>query len=200
MKILRLFLIVLICNLFGVSAQKTKGILVFKNGEQKTGYAKLAKNNLVRFKSNKKAKAIEYKLSELKHVQIEQNKEYKTYQLVSIKSKDKPKVLELVEKGKVTLYTETNQSHRPVYTGNTGANGQVYMGGNFISIKNLYVLRENENVASHLGSDELFSKNFKQAASNFFQDCSKLVKKIQNREFKKKEIKAIVKYYNSNCN
>ncbi len=200
MKNLQLVLLALIFNFFSGHAQKNKAVLVFKNGQQKTGYAKLVNKNIVKFKDDKKAKVVEYKFSELDHIQIAYNKEYKTYEAIAIKGKNEPKVLELVEKGKVTLYTETNQSHRPIYTGTTGANGPVYMGGDFIAIKNSYIKRENENSAYHLGSDKLFSKNFKQAASDFFQDCSKLVKKIQDKEYKKKEIKAIVQYYNNNCN
>lgn len=196
MKNFILFITLLTFNFFGVYAQKTKAILVFKNGEKKIGYAKLEKKQYVKFKGNKKAESVTYHFSELDYVQIEQNKEYKTYELVPILDKE-PKVLELIEKGRVNLYNESSQSLRPMFT---GANGQVYMAGNFISIKNLYVLRAKEEHAYHLGSDQLFSKDFKQAASNFFKDCSKLVRKIQDKEFKKKEIRAIVKYYNSNCN
>ncbi|MEO1033126.1 MAG: hypothetical protein AAFX55_17110 [Bacteroidota bacterium] len=43
------------------------------------------------------------------------------------------------------------------------------------------------------------SKAFKQRASEFFSDCSSLVSKIENKEFKKKDLIAIVEYYNSNC-
>ncbi len=66
-------------------------------------------------------------------------------------------------------------------------------------IKNLYVLRTGEEKATHLGSNQLFTKNFKTAASVFFKDCTSLVTKIQNKDFKKKHIKEIVQYYNSEC-
>jgi len=45
----------------------------------------------------------------------------------------------------------------------------------------------------------LFTKNFKKAASAYFKDCPSLVKKIQSRTFKKRDLEKIVSYYNNKC-
>ena len=82
-----------------------------------------------------------------------------------------------------------------------GANGHMNMSnGNYYDIKNLYVRRGVSGEITHLGSNQLFSKNFKNAASDYFADCPELVTKIQNKEFKKKHVRDIVKFYNLQCN
>ena len=44
------------------------------------------------------------------------------------------------------------------------------------------------------------SISFKNDMVEYFSDCPKLSQKIDNQEFGKKDIKAIVSFYNSNCN
>ena len=82
-----------------------------------------------------------------------------------------------------------------------GTNGQMnMMHGNYYDIKNLYVTKGVNGDVTHLGLNQLFSKNFKNAASDYFSDCPELVAKIQNKEYKKKHIRDIVNFYNLQCN
>ena len=77
-----------------------------------------------------------------------------------------------------------------------GAGGPMIQSYNIVDY---YVKRSNQQNATHLASNELFSKNFKKAASEFFSDCPLLVEKLQTKEFNKKDIKEIVTFYNENC-
>ena len=43
------------------------------------------------------------------------------------------------------------------------------------------------------------SRKILKKALNSFKDCPALIKKIENKDFKKKGILKIVKYYNANC-
>ena len=81
-----------------------------------------------------------------------------------------------------------------------GGSGNAAFGGYHYNINNFYVKNEGDSEVIHLGSNQLFTKNFKQGASEFFKSCPELVEKIQNREFKKKDIVRIVRYFNLDCN
>lgn len=188
----------LVCSK-NIAAQKTKARLEFKDGTVKKGLAKLSGIDKVKFKAKKEDKATKYHFSELRKVSIGQGEESLTYAYIKVDI-DTYKVLEEVAIGKVSLYTmEFSGYSGPVYM--AGPNGGSWSGGggHFYNIKNLFVLREGEEMATHLGSNQLFTKNFKKAASAYFKDCSKLVRKIQNKEYKKKHIKNIVNYYNKQC-
>lgn len=81
-----------------------------------------------------------------------------------------------------------------------GAKGHVnIMGGNFYDIKNRYVKKEENGELSHLGINQLCTKNLKKAASAYFSNYPKLVKKTQNRDFKKKYVKDIIHFFNTKC-
>tara|TARA_R110000796_G_scaffold252631_1_gene389204 strand:+ start:89140 stop:89751 length:612 start_codon:yes stop_codon:yes gene_type:complete len=196
-----LLLILLISLNNAVLAQKTEGTLVFKNGDIKEGLVKLAGSKSVKFKATKKEKPITYDFSDLEYAKIKNGDQSSLYTNVVVEGKDDPIVLEEIVKGKVTLYHLDSKGYSPGISVMGGVGGApMYTGGNFYEIKNLYVLKKGETHAIHLGSNQLFSKNFKAAASEFFKDCTHLVTKIQNKEFKKKEIKAIVEFYNTQCN
>lgn len=184
---------------FSVLGQKTKGVLVFKNGETKKGLVKLSGSNSVKFRAKKKEKAVKYDFSTLEYAKIYIGEEAKIYKYVAVVNKETPIILEELIVGKVTLYNLHTQGYSSGFSPMAGGGAPMYTGGASYSINNLYVLKEGEDKASHLGSDHLFSKNFKKAASAFFKDCDSLVQKIQNKEFKKKEIKEIVEFYNDHC-
>lgn len=180
-------------------AQKTVGTLHFKNGDIQKGFVKLAGSQSVKFKSNKNAKAIKYEFADLEYAEIYNGDESSIYKNVIVLGKEKPIVLEEIVQGRVTLYNLHTQAYTSGFSPMGVRGAPMYTGRNFYSLKNLYVKKEDENQAIHLGSNQLFTKNFKTAASDFFKDCPTLVEKIQTKEFKKKEIKAIVEYYNTYC-
>ncbi len=64
---------------------------------------------------------------------------------------------------------------------------------------NFYVLRENENYATWLGSKDLVSvMNYKKRALKYFKDCPLVIEKIK-KKFKRKKIPELVEFYNVNC-
>ena len=188
----------LVFSFFSIG-QKTKGTLVFKNGDTKEGLVKLSGSQEVKFRKNKKEKAVKFDFEKLDYAQIYFGKESHIYKNVLVSGKDSPMVLEEIVKGRVSLYNLFSQGYSVGFAPMGAGGAPMPTGGNFYSINNLYVLKESETNATHLGSNQLFTKNFKAAASEFFKDCPTLVDKIQNKEFKKKEIKAIVEFYNSHC-
>jgi len=180
------------------TAQKSKATLIFKDGTTIQGLAKLSGIDKVKFKRNKKEKATKYHFSELKKAIINDGEASSTYVYAKVDI-DTYKVLEEITIGKVNLYSmEFSGYSGPVYM--AGPNGGSWTGmGHSYNIKNLFVSREGEEIVTHLGSNQLFTKNFKKAASTYFKDCPELVKKIQNKKLKKRDIKDIVEFYNNQC-
>jgi len=185
---------------FSANAQKTKGTLFFKDGSVKEGLVRLTNGEKVKFRPNKKAKATKYVFSELTEVRIMESSKPSIYVQILAKGHNGPRIVKEIVKGRVSLYHLETIGSSPMYMPNAGDPG----GGSFTTfgtynIKNLFVKREGENVATHLGSDQLFTKNFKKAASEFFKDCEVLVSRIQQREYKKRDVKEIVTFYNNKC-
>lgn len=195
-------LLVLICCFVGSSiaiAQKDAATIYFKDGNKIQGLAKLINGNQVKFKKNKGDKPKKFHFKELEQVVINDREEPSTYVYLETK-KDYFNVVRELEIGMVNLYIlEQTGYSSPMFVG--GTNGQMNMAhGTYYDIKNLYVRRGLNGEITHLGSNQLFSKNFKNAASTYFSDCPVLVEKIQSKEFKKKHVRDIVNFYNLQCN
>ncbi len=191
--------LVFLLVLSSLSAQKTKGTLFFKDGIVKKGLVRLTGSGKIKYKSSKKAKATKYDFSEFEKVDILENKETVVYVHILARGHNGPQVVRELVKGKVSLYHLLSTGGGPVFMPGNGPGGGSYTHNRTYDIKHLYVKRKGENVATHLGSDQLFTKNFKKAASRFFKDCTSLVQKIENRAYKKRDIKEIVAFYNNEC-
>lgn len=196
------FLLVLISCFVGSYmgiAQKDVATLYFKDGKKLTGFAKLINGDQVKFKKSKSDKAEKFHFENLEQVVINDKEKASTYIYLEI-SKGYFNVVRELEIGTVNLYVlEQTGYSSPMFVG--GANGQMnMMHGNYYDIKNLYVSKGVNGEVTHLGSNQLFSKNFKNAASDYFADCPELVAKIQNKEYRKKHVKDIVHFYNLKCN
>ncbi len=63
-----------------------------------------------------------------------------------------------------------------------------------------FVGKKNEEKLQLINSESFLYKNFRKTLSSYFHDCHVLVEKIQNKEFKKRDILEIVEFYNENCN
>ncbi|MCR9181334.1 MAG: hypothetical protein NXH73_00260 [Flavobacteriaceae bacterium] len=72
------------------------------------------------------------------------------------------------------------------------------MGPTTSSKTSFYVKRADEKIAVNIGINDLF-KSYKKTSIDFFSDCPKLVSKLENKEFKKREIEEVVVFYNENC-
>ncbi len=186
-------------------AQKQKATLYFRDGTTQTGLAKLFDlsnfGGKIKFRKDKNSNKIIYTSLEIDKISIRENDIYVIYQYKIVENKGTIVLLELIAKGKVTLYRDQTQGYYSSGTRMGGGFNSSGVGmGRSYSINNYYVSKDNKNV-SHLGSKgTLFSKNFKKSASEYFKDCSELVNKIQSKEFKKRNIVDIVEFYNENCN
>tara|TARA_R110002072_G_scaffold274791_3_gene435753 strand:+ start:5541 stop:6104 length:564 start_codon:yes stop_codon:yes gene_type:complete len=141
----------------------------------------------ISFTSNKKRQNVSY--SQLDKIVYTGKKEKHNFIKKYIQYSDNAGTLmvELVE-GNVSLYTRSEMV----------ATGSGPMGPTFTNSITYYVKRTNEKIAVNIGINDLF-KSYKKTSTDFFSDCPKLVSKLENKEFKKKEIEEVVIFYNENC-
>ena len=194
-----LFYLLLFLIGYGLSAQKTKATLTFKDGTVLEGLGKLTMDEKIKFRKAKKEKKVWYSLSDnLEKAMILEQGVWVTYVYKKVKDRTMGKVLREVLVGKVSLYSRISSGTMMAPIGGAGGGGAPMMMHSY-SIENSYVRREGESQVTHLGSNQPFTKNFKKAASKYFEDCPVLVKKIQNKEYKKRHLKEIVSFYNRRC-
>ena len=180
-------------------AQKNKMVLVYKDGTSQNGYGKLTSEKKIKFRKTRKEKAIKMAYEDLKNVKEIKfyGDEIEIYEFVTIKE-GKVKLLERTAKGKVNLYRRlriTGSTFMPM--GGMQAGGGMWTGGG--TIKNYYVKRATEKVATHLGSNQLFTKSFVNAMSEYVKDCPELVSKITSKELRKRDLIEIIEFYNESC-
>jgi len=190
-----LFLVILCIGSYA-NAQKAPVKIGNKDGTTFTAIGKLKDNRIKIWESTKlKPYFLDLDKIEYVHFRYGKRKGDKVYRSVLVKGRENPSFLEELVKGEISLFKDFTAN---MVMGATpmGAGGPMIQSYNIVDY---YVKRSNESNAIHLASNELFSKNFKKAASEFFSDCPQLVAKVQNKEFKKKDIKEIVTFYNETC-
>ncbi|SDF26864.1 hypothetical protein SAMN05421636_1422 [Pricia antarctica] len=164
------------------------------------GYAEPTNVNNIRFRKEKRAKKQFFSFEEVDTLKVYYDFEPTIFVLVKIKDKTVPEVLEMAHTGKnVTYFREVSQGYSAPIMTPTGGGGFLMTGGGAYNTIYSYLRKPNEEEALYLGSSYWLTKNFKKTASDFFSDCPSLVKKITDKEMKKRDLKEIINYYNSVC-
>ena len=175
--------------------QKLKAELVFKDGKRLVGLGEPAHKDLIRFRKEKKAKKQFFSFAEVDTIKVYHDFVPTVFVFQRIKGRTYPEVLEVANIGKkVVFYRDDTKG----FTSGTNPVG-LSLPWKGTKLTHSFVRKIDENEALHLGSNDWMSKNFKKLASNYFSDCPSLVEKLQNREFKKRDIIAILDFYNNSC-
>ena len=192
-------ILTIVCFLFlskGISQNKN-ATLYFKNGTTLVGLAKITKFNEVKFRKSKGSKKSKFNSKTISRIIIQERTNNIEYVYRTIKDRNHPILIEPIEKGEITIYKEN----------------QVNYNGSMSVI--LYISKGNGNMAFKLGvvpykDFSIFDKKYRpeynprakrmlKTILNEVKDCSELMKKIESKEFKKKGLLDIAKYYNKNC-
>ncbi len=180
-------LIFFLCFTTLMVAQKKQFTIETKTGETYVVKKYTSKKDKISFKGKEGKKTISYQ--DIDKILATGKKEKDNYTLKYIKfSDDNGDLMTELVTGEVSLYLRTVM----VVTG-SGMYGPTTS-----TARNYYTLRKGEPVATEIKSNNIF-KNFKKDASYFFSDCKGLVSKIENKEFRRKDIAEIVTYYNTSC-
>ena len=105
----------------------------------------------------------------------------------------------VLSESKVSLFVKETEYYNQENLTNPGGFERGFPGGFYGQINNYYLKKADEDDVVHLGSNALFSKNFTNGIKAYFNDCIELINKVEQREFKNKDIQEIVEFYNNNC-
>ena len=184
-----------------MTAQKEKAILHFKDDSKITGLAKIISSGArIKFRKDKQSKYKVYTPDNVESIEIYEKESFSTtvyshYYFRKTKKNTLPRLLKLMEDGKANLYLDYNEYNKVFVIGSNGISPAVNS-----SISHYYVSRAGDEFVTRLGGQgSLFKKNFKKGASEYFKDCPELVKKIENKEFKRRDIEEVVNFYNREC-
>lgn len=191
---------VLLLMIFSMAAQaQLKPTHIFlSTGEKMVVKGKLRRDVFIykRYDGDKRKKI---GFDEIDHVDIFETKDSITrYRRIRVQDEEKPVVVQEVKTGKVNLYMASFGVRTTMPMSSAGGFGGFGIPMTY-DIENYYLRREGEKKAVHLGANKLFTNNFREAASDYFKDCPPLVEKIQQKTFKKRHLKEIVRFYNTEC-
>ncbi len=167
-----------------MSAQYNDGIVYLKDSTELKGLIKIRSFGGIKFKPKKDSKATFYDYNLINGFDTESEK----YRYIKHKSGFPPKLLKENIKGKIYLYS--NEVYNPGHTVPNGfaGGGMSFGGGTSI----IYFIQVN-NKLIRIGA------RIKKKHLKVFNDCTRLIRKIENREFKKREVYKIIEFYNKNC-
>ena len=169
-------------------AKKKKATLLFRDGTQLSCMARISGENIRYVENDTRAKEIVVDEKELNGIKIWMNDNLVELYFKTEEGKTKPKLMELVNNGKMKLFRISNVNEKNI--------GFSYNSNYFEkSASTVYFLEKKSN------KDLVFriAKNFDETAKDYFSDCSSLVERIGQDNFRKKDISKIVVFYNENC-
>lgn len=173
--------------------QKSSGSITLIDGKVIQGFIRIG-SDFFKFKENEDDEGIKYDWTKAVAATIidRDNNELK-YQFVYVENKDKPVILEVVIEDYLSLYALSATS----YTAN---GGNYSNGGSFKDSKTYYVKKKDEKTAQfYTGFSYIPKISFKKFIETYFNDCPQIQEKVENKEFKKKDLEEIVSFYNKNC-
>jgi hypothetical protein len=145
------------------------------------------------FKEDKKSKKVKYNHRDVDKLFLKKDTIIKEFRYKKAPDRRAPRLLQLViDHHKVSLYA-TFTEYRP-----GGLIGAIF------DIKQTdyiyYLVKDQKNKAIYVGEKGITSKKrMAKVIKKNFGDCSYLVKKADEKEFKLKDIIKIVEHYNNNC-
>ena len=171
-------------------ARKQQATLIFKNGTELNCLARISGENIRYVENERKGVEIIVDEKDLLGIKIWMRENLvELYYKTEEGKKHKPKLMELINKGKMKLYRISD-----VYQQNIGfSSNDNYFKGK--SASTVYFLESKTN------KDEVFRMgyDFDQVAKAYFADCPALIENIGKDEFRKKDLFKMVIFYNENC-
>ncbi|MFC4633452.1 hypothetical protein ACFO3O_06015 [Dokdonia ponticola] len=196
-----------------VSAQKSSATLFFKDGTSQQGYVIGDASWDIRFSKELKGKKTTYDFKELDSLHITENEQLISYHIQKYrfgKSSKKSKKLkytmaQLIIDGPVRFYIQklkytTPESVETIRYSNGHVEEKTALATDY-SQHSLFVIKPDEDRLFWLYTPGggLFSRNFKNAATEYFQDCPAVIAKIESGEFNSKTVAKMVQFYNNQC-
>ncbi|MBF4486936.1 MULTISPECIES: hypothetical protein [unclassified Flavobacterium] len=176
--------------------------IIFNDSTSVKGFGEI-KGNTIYFKVKEEDKPSKWSHDIAKGLLFSGYGYSEKYVYVKFEKNKDPKLMEVIEEGNITLYKDS----KLIYKSN--GDSRLAFGSNGLSLpiatmpmtrttseelkEKYYVQRKNAEFAT----DITFS--FKFRAKIYFSDCEKVIEKINNGQFNKKNIPKMIYYYNDYC-
>lgn len=200
-------LISLFLTTFQVYSQTQEAILFFKDGDSIEGFASL-KFNKIKFKISPEDKADTWDYEQVKKIKFIGFEMERTFEYITISSIDKPKLLETITSGEVSLYKKLGSDYsltdlvfNPHDGPSTTYNFNSQIPGGFSQTREVpeyyYVKKDKEKYPTCLNCGLL--NTWRKNTSKYFADCNFIIKKLKNDKWAFNDLKEIVDFYNDIC-
>ncbi len=196
--------ILIFCLLFTTIgfSQKQRCTIYFNDGTTLAGLGRLKDDGTVKFKQTEDSKSEIISKDNISKVELNEQGSIKVYKFKKLSGGFQEWLKEVVS-GEVSLYTsDISGMYGPfMSTGFStmgGVGGGIAFGGGG-TVTYFYVCHPSDAEVFRITSFGNISKNFKNTASEYFKDCPELVKKIEDKTFKKDDIEEVVRFYNTHC-
>ena len=205
------FFLLNVYNVVGQANEENFSTIIFNDGTKIKGYGEIKKNKIL-FKLTEKEEFTEWSHDSVKGITFSGYGFAEKYEYVIPDKYTEPKIMEVLETGKVSLYRrwKNNVNMIMIISENQNPlnfiNNAINLNSNTDSFSEApihkdsfskepihYVKKENEQYATDIN----FS--FKTRVLKYFADCEIIIKKIKNRTFKIDNIPELISYYNNFC-
>lgn len=171
-----------------VSAQYNEGTIYFKDSTSSQGLIKIRMfGGGIKFKPDNDSEAVNYNNDQIYGYDIKNNKyRYEKY------GDAYPAILLMEElNGKIILYSDQITSPGLPMNNGMGMGMGMGFGGGTTTIYYIKVNNQLIRIGTRISRNHMKMK--------FFNDCPSLVKKIEKRELKRRDVYKIIEFYNQNC-
>lgn len=181
-------------------SQNQRCTIYLKDNTSVTGLGKIKTDGNIKFKVNSESESSIYEAALIDRIEMNEKGTNETYKYKKLNNNFE-QWLKVIIEGRVNLYkSDVSGMYFAPGAMNTagGFGGMSYGGGG--NVTHYYINHKGESEVFKITTFGNISKNFKNAASDFFKDCPVLVEKIQNKTYTKNDIEEVVEFYNENCN
>jgi len=179
-------------------SQTLKADLLLKDGSTISGYGEPTPRNLIKFKTGEKSKKEFFNHEDVDTLKIFYSGVPRLFVFQKVFGRSKPVLLEIIINGKkVVYYRDNTKGYRP--SGRNLSPGLNFRKTVTVNLTNSFLRRVEDDEAVHLGVNEWDFQNFAPTSSKYFADCKALVQQINYQKMTKRNLMAIINFYNNSC-
>lgn len=201
-------IIIVLFITFQTYSQTQEAIIFFKDGDSIEGFASL-KFNKIKFRISPDDKADTWDEEYVKKITFLGFEIERSFEYLKLNSLDKPKLVEIITKGQVSLYKKLGSDYnlfdhisnphdqRTSYEPNMNSQSPTLYSQPREVPEFYYVRKVNDQYATCLNCGVINS--WRKNTSKFFSDCNFIVKNLKGDKWVFQDIKDIVEFYNDIC-
>ena len=181
-----IFIILIVFSYSLANAQFNNGTVILKDSTILKGLIRIRTFGGIKFKKTQDSESTNYDYKQITGYNTGGEK----YRYINNEEGFPPILLKEKLKGKISLYS--NEVYHPGHTipnGFAGGGTGITFGGGSATIYHILVKDKLIRVGTKIKKKHL----------EILKDCTSLIEKIENKDLKKRDVYAIINYYNNSC-